>query len=42
LTGPGALLTGLTKQVLESALEVVAEHLGHVRERREGGGRGEA
>src|SRR5215207_106222 len=30
LTGPGGLLTGLTKQVLETALEVeMAEHLGH-------------
>ena len=30
LTGPGGLLTGLTKQVLESALRCeMAEHLGH-------------
>lgn len=30
LTGPGGLLTGLTKQVLETALEVeLTEHLGH-------------
>jgi hypothetical protein len=29
LTGPGGLLTGLTKRVLESALEVeMADHLG--------------
>ena len=29
LTGPGGLLTGLTKQVLETALQVeVAENLG--------------
>jgi transposase-like protein len=32
LTGPGGLLTGLTKQVLETALEVeMAEHLGYER-----------
>jgi putative transposase len=32
LTGPGGLLTGLTKQVLETALEVeMSEHLGHDR-----------
>jgi hypothetical protein len=30
LTGPGGLLTGLTKQVLETALQVeMAEHLGY-------------
>jgi putative transposase len=30
LTGPGGLLTGLTKQVLETALEAeLTEHLGH-------------
>lgn len=30
LTGPGGLLTGLTKRVLESALDVeLTEHLGH-------------
>ena len=30
LTGPGGLLTGLTRQVLESALKVeMAEHLGY-------------
>jgi hypothetical protein len=30
LTGPGGLLTGLTKQVLETALETeLAEHLGY-------------
>jgi len=30
LTGPGGLLTGLTRQVLESALEAeLTEHLGH-------------
>jgi putative transposase len=30
LTGPGGLLTGLTKQVLETALDVeLTEHLGH-------------
>ena len=32
LTGPGGLLAGLTKQVLETALEAeMAEHLGHDR-----------
>ena len=32
LTGPGGLLTGLTKQVLETALDVeLADHLGHDR-----------
>lgn len=32
LTGPGGLLTGLTRQVLETALETeMAEHLGHDR-----------
>ena len=32
LTGPGGLLTGLTKQVLETALDVeMTEHLGHDR-----------
>ena len=32
LTGPGGLLTGLTKQVLETALDVeLTEHLGHGR-----------
>jgi transposase-like protein len=32
LTGPGGLLTGLTKQVLETALQVeMAEHLGYER-----------
>jgi transposase-like protein len=35
LTGPGGLLTGLTKQVLETALEVeLTEHLGHERNER--------
>ena len=35
LTGPGGLLTGLTKQLLETALEVeMAEHLGHDRGQR--------
>ena len=30
LTGPGGLLTGLTRQVLETALETeMSEHLGH-------------
>src|SRR3954451_19088055 len=37
LTGPGGLLTGLTRQVLQTALEVeLTEHLGHDR----GGTRG--
>jgi putative transposase len=32
LTGPGGLLTGLTKQVLETALDAeMTEHLGHER-----------
>src|SRR6185436_16296506 len=32
LTGPGGLLSGLTKQVLETALETeLTEHLGHER-----------
>ncbi len=35
LTGPGGLLTGLTKQVLETALESeLTEHLGHDRHER--------
>jgi putative transposase len=39
LTGPGGLLTGLTKQVLETALEVeMTEHLGHDRGGRSGAG----
>lgn len=39
LTGPGGLLTGLTKQVLETALEVeMAEHLGHDRGERSANG----
>jgi putative transposase len=39
LTGPGGLLTGLTKQVLETALEVeMSEHLGHDRNERSAGG----
>jgi transposase-like protein len=39
LTGPGGLLTGLTKQVLETALEVEsAEHLGHDRGERSASG----
>jgi putative transposase len=29
LVGPGGVLTGLTKQVLEAALEEVFEHLGY-------------
>src|SRR3982751_1304943 len=30
LTGPGGLLTGLTRQVLQTALEAeITEHLGH-------------
>src|SRR3954452_10200533 len=38
-TGPGGLLTGLTKQVLEAALEVeLTEHLGHERHERSAGG----
>ena len=40
LTGPGGLLTGLTKQVLETALDVeLTEHLGHERHERSGGWR---
>jgi transposase-like protein len=39
LTGPGGLLTGLTKQVLETALDVeLNEHLGHDRGERSGTG----
>src|SRR4051812_9620369 len=39
LTGPGGLLTGLTKQVLETALDVeLGEHLGHDRHERSGSG----
>jgi transposase-like protein len=39
LTGPGGLLTGLTKQVLETALEVeLGEHLGHDRGERSASG----
>lgn len=39
LTGPGGLLTGLTRRVLETALEVeMAEHLGHDRGERSGSG----
>src|SRR5438445_3228321 len=39
LTGPGGLLTGLTKQVLETALDVeLSEHLGHDRGGRSGSG----
>ena len=39
LTGPGGLLTGLTKQVLETALDVeLGEHLGHDRGERSGSG----
>ena len=39
LTGPGGLLTGLTKQVLETALDVeLSEHLGHDRGERSGSG----
>src|SRR3954452_11232123 len=38
-TGPGGLLTGLTKQVLETALEVeLTEHLGHERHERSAAG----
>jgi hypothetical protein len=40
LTGPGGLLTSLTKQVLETALEVeLTEHLGHERNERSGSGK---
>ena len=39
LTGPDGLLTGLTKQVLETALDVeLTEHLGHERYERCGSG----
>lgn len=39
LTGPGGLLTGLTKQVLETALDVeLTEHLGHDRHERSAAG----
>jgi transposase-like protein len=39
LTGPGGLLTGLTKQVLETALVVeLSEHLGHEHGERSGTG----
>jgi len=39
LTGPGGLLTGLTRQVLETALETeLGEHLGHDRGERSGTG----
>jgi transposase-like protein len=39
LTGPGGLLTGLTKQVLETALEVeMTGHLGHDRHERSAAG----
>lgn len=39
LTGPGGLLTGLTRQVLETALEIeLGEHLGHERGERSGSG----
>ena len=39
LTGPGGLLTGLTKQVLQTALEVeMSEHLGHDRGERSASG----
>lgn len=39
LTGPGGLLTGLTKQVLETALDAeLGEHLGHERGERSGTG----
>ncbi len=39
LTGPDGLLTGLTRRVLETALEVeMAEHLGHDRGERSGSG----
>jgi transposase-like protein len=39
LTGPGGLLTGLTRQVLQTALDVeLTEHLGHERHERSGGG----
>jgi hypothetical protein len=39
LTGPGGLLTGLTKHVLETTLEVeMSEHLGHDRGKRSANG----
>jgi putative transposase len=39
LTGPGGLPTGLTKQVLETALDVeFADHLGHDRGKWSGSG----
>jgi putative transposase len=39
LTGPGGLLTGLTKQVLETALDVeLGGHLGHDHGERSGSG----
>jgi putative transposase len=39
LTGPGGLLAGLTKQVLETALEAeMSEHLGHDRGERSANG----
>ena len=39
LTGPGGLLTGLTRQVLETSLDVeLVEHLGHERGERSGSG----
>jgi transposase-like protein len=39
LTGPGGLLTGLTKRVLETALATeLGEHLGHHRGERSGSG----
>ena len=41
LTGPGGLLTGLTRQVLETALQVeMGEHLGYERGDRAGHGSG--
>jgi putative transposase len=41
LTGPGGLLTGFTRQVLETALEVeMADHLGYDRHDRAGHGSG--
>jgi len=41
LTGPGGLLTGLTRRVLETALEVeMADHLGYDRHDRAGHGTG--
>ena len=41
LTGPGGLLTGLTKQVLETALQVeMADHLGYDRDDPSGRGSG--